>query len=73
MAVPMVEDKRAEEGAQAEVDEMILDYLLYHALKAVLDERNELRKGSKVWDGESKADMPLSMVDCKFSMPKLSL
>ena len=69
------EGKRANRETQAEVDIMILDYLLYTAAKQVIEGRKAQRSSaggsnSGNADGElgagSQADLSLAMVDCEF-------
>ena len=73
------EGKRANRETQAEVDIMILDYLLYMAAKQTIQgrraERSSLAGGSSGGsngNGElgagSQADATIAMVDCEFAL-----
>jgi len=61
----MAEARRAAPDTQLDVDLMILDYLLYMATKALLEERQAEKEGSALSDG-AKPDLPLQLVDCKY-------
>lgn len=62
----MAEARRADSDTQFDVDLMILDYLLYMATQALLEERKAEKEGSALPDG-AKPDLPIQMVDCRFS------
>ena len=59
----MTKERRADPATQLMVDEMILDYLLYMAAKAILQDR-ETQKGSVQPSLQDfRADLLLSMVE----------
>ncbi|KAI9670112.1 MAG: hypothetical protein M1829_004840 [Trizodia sp. TS-e1964] len=58
---------------QSDVDEMILDYLLYMATNALLEESQERAEGSKLAAPSfSKSELPLQMVDSYLPLFKAS-
>ncbi|KAI9871732.1 MAG: hypothetical protein M1830_002520 [Pleopsidium flavum] len=60
----MAEDRHADPATQLTVDEMILDYLLFMAAKALLEDRKAQRTGTQVPPSVvCHADLALSMVD----------
>lgn len=69
------ESKPADRGLQLEVDELILDYVLYMAIQALLDDRNV--RDADHGPPSSTAEVPLSMVNCetwaRFNPPYLSI
>jgi hypothetical protein len=58
----MAQSRRAQTETEYDVDLMILDYLLYMATKALLEEQAARRE-----DGEelSLSELPLQMVNCE--------
>ena len=61
--------KSADAGTRLDVDEAILDYLLYTAVKALLKDRQARKHDSIPTPERRKADLPLQMVECQFSLP----
>ncbi len=59
----MTEDRYADPATQLTVDEMILDYLLFMATKALLEDRKTQRSGMQLLPQNCHADLALSMVD----------
>ena len=61
----MAENRQADPATQVTVDEMILDYLVYMAVKAVLQDRKAERSRTQPLPQQSRADLHLEMVDGK--------
>ncbi len=61
----MAEEKRADSSTQLEVDEAILDYLLFTATQALLEDFKALKDGTLVALAQGAADIPLQLVDCE--------
>lgn len=61
----MAGEKCAERSTQLEVDEAILDYLLFTAIQALLHD-TEASEYDRCMAGASEAvDIPLQLVDCE--------
>jgi hypothetical protein len=59
----MAQSRRAQAETQLDVDLIILDYLLYMATKALLEEQVAKRdEGIE----ENLSELPLQMVNCEF-------
>lgn len=59
-----MEEREADQSTRLEIDEAILDYLLFTAINALVEEsrmrQNELERSQK----HGIADLPLQLVDC---------
>lgn len=59
-------EKCADPLTQLQIDEAILDYLLYTAIKAILGHLQSAILGLESKDND-KIDFPLQLVDCEIS------
>lgn len=59
----MATEKYTDPATHQEIDEAILDYLLYTAIGAVLEDYRARRIGEDVSVRPDRADLPLQMVD----------
>ena len=58
-------ERRANPKSQLEIDEWILDYLMFMAIKYVLEDYKRMKTPGEDASGQGKAGVPLQLVDCK--------
>lgn len=58
-------DRCADPSVQLQVDEAILDYLLYTTTRSLLEQSKSVLSSNDGSKTPSRAELPLQMVDCK--------
>ena len=66
-----IEERRADPAAQLEIDEGILDYIVYKATKVLLHDIQKSHGPLEVATRKSTADLHLNMVGCEPSKTPL--
>ena len=59
-----MEERCADPTTQEAVDEAILDYLLYTAIRSLLHDQQDYSHNGSVHTNPLSAELPLQMVDC---------
>lgn len=64
----VMEGKCVDPSVQLEIDEMILDYLMFTATERVLDEHENRWKIDEYGPGRCGTDVLVKLVDCQWKM-----
>jgi hypothetical protein len=68
MTFPLESSKCVDAEVRDDINEMVLDYLVFHGVQALLDQREAERAGTLQAGEGHNADLALEMVDCKFTI-----